>query len=612
MAVEQTELDAFVRTLPPFDRLTEREHTALIKRMDSVYVSAQNQAVVLKDKLAALYIVRSAVVDRLDEQGQVAERLESGDMLGQVSPESGVAPLPPFVIHQDGILYRLPKDSVDALLAQNADFAAWFSATAIQQLAFTADNPGQGLLDDWTRQQVLDVPGRPLITVDAEASIQQTAQTMADAGVSCVPVMSDGLLVGLVTDRDLRNRALARGLDPHQPVSAIMTRSPVTLRSRQTLLDAMTLISEHNIHHLPIVNDQGQPCGVLTTTDLLHQQRNAPLVFIKALHKAESRQALQRLTQALPEQIKAIARSAQDASAAGRVLSAITDTLTRRLISLWIQEAGEPPAAFAWLAFGSQARQDQTLHSDQDNGLLLANDTPDSARQWFARMADYVCHGLADCGVPLCPGNIMAMNPDWCLTLDEWRQRFRHWVDEPDPKSVMHCMIFFDSRCVIGNNSLYRQHRESVSELGQQPRFLAAVAAHIDEQQVPLGLFDRLLGRQPGVIDIKTQGIAVVNDVVRLHALHHGMTEAAIPDRLRALEKSPHLAASDIREWSDAWRFLTSLRLRWQLSQEVDETSPNRIDTHRLSNLERRQLKVALNVLKTAQKGVVQTFRGGF
>lgn len=612
MAVEQTELDVFIRTLPPFDRLTQGERTALVKRMDSVYVSAQNQTAVLDDRPASLYIVRSAVVDRLDEQGQVAERLESGDVLGQVSSENAVAPLPPYAIHQDGILYRLPKDSVDTVLAQNAHFAAWFSATATQQLAFRPVTSGSDLDDDWTRQQVLDVPGRLLVTVDADASIQQTAQTMADAGVSCVPVMSDGLLVGLVTDRDLRNRALARGLDPHQSVSAIMTRSPITLKARQTLLDAMTLISEHNIHHLPILNDQGQPCGMLTTTDLLHQQRNAPLVFIKALHKADSRQALQRLTRALPEQIKAIARSAQDASAAGRVLSAITDTLTRRLIDLWIQNAGEPPAAYAWLAFGSQARQDQTLHSDQDNGLLLADDIPDSARQWFARMADYVCHGLADCGVPLCPGHIMAMNPDWCLTLSEWRQRFSHWVDEPDPKSVMHCMIFFDSRCVAGNASLYRQHRDAVADLGQHPRFLAEVATHIDGLHIPLGLFDRLLGRQPGVIDIKTQGIAVINDLVRLHALHHGMMEAAIPDRLGLLENSPQLAASDVREWSDAWRFLTSLRLRWQLSHDVDDTAPNRIDTHRLSNLERRQLKVALNVLKTAQKGAVQTFRGGF
>ena len=137
-------------------------------------------------------------------------------------------------------------------------------------------------------------------------------------------------------------------------------------------------------------------------------------------------------------------------------------------------------------------------------------------------------------------------------------------------------------------------------------------AAHVDAINVPLGLFDRLLGRDQSALDIKTQGIAVINDIVRLHALQHGLKMPGTLARLAALADSPHLSSSDLHEWADAWRFMTGLRLRWQLEGAVDETDPNQVATDWMSNLERRQLKLALRVLKDAQRGLMLTFRGGY
>lgn len=611
MSIEHTDISAFLAELPPFDCLTEVERSGLLRHLDSVYINAQNHEQMLDQAPAALYLLHTAVIDLIDQQGEVSKRLEPGDLFGRRRVLGEVDSLPPRRIQQDGILYRLPAAWLRRLLESNREFAQRFQARGTLPLRPDAAVMEDGVVD-WTQTPVNQLVTRTLVSVPITAAVQEAAVIMSEAGVSCVPVVDERSLVGLITDRDLRNRVLALGLDGQVAVADIMSRSPLTIQGHQTLFDALALISAHNIHHLPVVNEQGEPMGVLTTTDLLHQQRNAPMLFMKALHKADSRTQLIATARDLPAQIRSFAALARDAATAGRLLATLTDTLTRRLIGLWIAEQGDPPVAWCWLAFGSQAREDQTLYSDQDNGLLVADDASEDDLAWFGRLADYVCTGLADCGIPLCPGDIMARNPRWCRRQADWYQIFRQWVEEPTPKSIMHCMIFFDSRCVAGNTGLYRRYREQVAELGQAPRFLAMAATHVDELNVPLGLFDRLLGRDQSVVDIKTQGIAVINDIVRLHALQHGLTMPGTLNRLQALTDSPHLARSDIHEWADAWRFMTSLRLRWQLEGPVEDNAPNQVATDWMSNLERRQLKLALRVLKEAQRGLILTFRGGF
>lgn len=612
MSIDQTELNRFLRDLPPFDLLTDAERLSALRHLDSVYINAQNHEALLDKGPAALYIVRTGIIDLLDAQGEVSARLEAGDLLGQAYALGKALTLPRRVIQQDGVLYRLPAKELKRLVQSNRAFAAQLAPDGTQVLRPQDSSTPLEIAEDWTRIPIDSLLNRALVSVNVTASIHEVASIMSQAGVSCVPVVDQGKLAGLITDRDLRNRVLAKGLDGNAMASDVMSRSPFTISSRQYLFDALALISAHNIHHLPVLDDQGEPVGMLTTTDLLHQQRNAPMLFMKALHKADSREALVALARDLPAHIRSFASQAKDAATAGRLVATLTDTLTRRLIALWEQDHGEPPVAWAWLAFGSQAREDQTLYSDQDNGLLLADEASDEQVDWFLRMAEFVCTGLDACGVPLCPGDVMAMNPQWCLREADWQRAFSHWVDEPTPKGVMHCMIFFDSRCIAGHAGLYRRHRQTAADLGQTPRFLAQAAAHVDAISVPLGLFDRLLGRDQSTLDIKTQGIAVINDIVRLHTLRHGLQVPGTLARLEALADSPHMAASDLREWADAWRFMTALRLRWQLQEDVDPEAPNRLITARLSNLERRQLKLALQVLKESQRGAVQTFRMGY
>ncbi len=604
----------FLGSLPPFDRLPAAERERALRRLDSLYLNASNASELLAQMPEALYVLYSGVVDVLGADGEPVQRLESGDFLGSAV---GLPVIPgppeyrPLSVRRDGIVYRLPADVLGALLQRQPQLGA-----RLAELHGGLPSPRLAEADavDWSQRTLAELPARPLVAVERDLSIQAAAARMAEAGVSCLPVLDDGNLCGLITDRDLRNRVLAAGMDPARPVTDIMTPGPITIGQDQPLFEALTLMGQHNIHHLPVIDDRGQPLAVVTTTDLLRQQRNAPLIFSKSLHKAADLEALVTVSRELPDQVRSFARHARDAATAGRLVTALTDTLTRRLIGLYSETAGAPPAAWAWLAFGSQGRADQTLYSDQDNGLLLADDLGPEAQRWFAGLADYVCDGLAACGIPYCPGQIMAQNPDWRLTLQQWEQRFRSWVTEPTPKSVMHSMIFFDSRCVAGNQNLFRRHRRAVAELGQQTRFLAQVAEVVSRVPVPLGLFDRLRTESrhgQASIDLKTLGIAVANDLVRLHALQSGLTEAATLDRLQALEGTGRHASEDLRNLGDAWRLLTDLRLRWQLDEHALADAPNAILPEYLSSLEKRQLKAAFRVLKEGQEAAALHYRHG-
>jgi CBS domain-containing protein len=431
---------------------------------------------------------------------------------------------------------------------------------------------------------------------------------MAENKVSSLLVVDDGQLRGILTDRDLRNRVVAKGLDIQVAVSAVMTQMPESIYARQSLFDALTVMSQANIHHLPVLADDDTPIGMITTTDLTKQQRSEPVFLMNALFKASDHEALVKEAQNIPHYLRTFAKRVKDIGMVGRLLASLTDGMTRKLIQLYEREHGSAPCAYAWMAFGSQAREDQTLSSDQDNGLLLADGLKESHRAYFHEMANFVCYGLADCGVPLCPGDVMAMNPKWCLTGLEWKERFSQWVRSPTPDAIMHSMIFFDSRLIVGNSALYRQHRERVATLAQRDIFLGNIGRHIGELDVPLGLFNRLRTKHEkdgDYIDIKKQGVAIVNDIVRLYALQEGLTAAATPARLAALQDSQLLSKADNRNLLEAWQFLTQLRLSHQLALGGSGDKPvNAIDPEKLSTLQRRQLKAAFRVIKDAQQGV--------
>ncbi|MBY6063616.1 hypothetical protein CWI80_03610 [Pseudidiomarina sediminum] len=623
MQPDLSELTRFLQDCPPFDVLDSSQLDWLAPRCKAVYLNEHNVDTLFAQHSPALFIVRSGAFDLFTPEHQLIERLESHDLFGFPSLLTGRAVVNTLEVVEDGIVFLISDDDFAALRQQHRGFEQYFIRAHEQRLLsqqsmttqFSGGSASSRKRDtsDGLQQLLGQVLTRTPVVLPSTATIQQAAQRMRDEKVSSILVVDDATLVGILTDRDLRNRVVAQGLDFNLHINAVMTQAPATLTARQSLLDALTLMAQENIHHVPVLDpESARPLGMLTNTDLMKQQRSEPVMLIGALNKARSTAALIREAQQVPDYLHTFALRVADAAAVGRVLASLTDTMTRKLIHFYEQEHGVAPAAYVWLAFGSQGREDQTLSSDQDNGLLLADGLNAEQHAWFAGLGEFVCEGLAACGIPKCPGNIMASNPECRLSLQGWLERFQRWTSAPTPKALMYCQIFFDSRNVMGSKRLYQRYRERVAELGRSEFFLGNLARLQARVQVPLGLFNRFRGTETGKdsdwIDIKRYGIALVNDIVRVYSLHAGITAPRTLERLALLQKSRLLSAKDNQALADVWQFLTQLRLQHQLQVWGTEAPKNALDPDALGPLARRQLKSAFGILKNAQQGVSLKF----
>jgi CBS domain-containing protein len=456
---------------------------------------------------------------------------------------------------------------------------------------------------------------RPPITLPPQTSIHDAAVTMREHRVSSVLLVDGGQLRGLVTDRDLRNRALAAGLDPSRPLIDIATLSPTTLDIGQPAFQALLLMARHNIHHVPVM-DGDAVAGMITTTDVTDQHSTSPVFLAGDIHKQTTLAGLVACAAKVRGLQKHLSAGGASAHATGHIITAITDALTSRLLNLGEQQFGPPPVPFAWVAAGSQARSEQTAKSDQDNCMIL-DDAYDPAAHgaYFKDLATWVCDGLHACGYVHCPGEMMAMTDQWRQPRRVWAQYFRKWIDTPEPKALMLTCVFFDVRTVAGEHQLLDGLRREVLKKTRDNRlFLAHMVGNALSRQPPLGLFGRLStqrsGEHKGTIDLKHKGIVPVIDLARVYALAAGHDAVNTHDRLAHAADSGEISPGSVRDLEDALDFLASLRIRHQAQQiAAGHDADNYLRPADLSNFEREQLKDAFGVVKQLQDVLAQRYR---
>lgn len=116
--------------------------------------------------------------------------------------------------------------------------------------------------------QLRDAMAKEPLAVRADATIQEAAAGMRDAGVGALPVVGEtDELAGIVTDRDIALRAVAEGLEPETLVERVMTRALVVAEPSDELEDALALMREHQVRRLPVVEDE-RVIGIVAQADI--------------------------------------------------------------------------------------------------------------------------------------------------------------------------------------------------------------------------------------------------------------------------------------------------------------------------------------------------------
>ena len=613
MHIELLEIRDFLAQHPPFDKLDGDALDALPRQLQIRYV--RRGQTFPPDDSPAFYILRQGAVELRDRNGELFEKLGEGDHYAlPCSEDHNALPLH-GIASEDSLVYVLVCERFFALCHEHKSFDDYFNESLRKRLHRAlqrdpTDTAASAL--DMAVQQLLH---RAPVTVSPDSSIKDTARLMNAETVSAVMIIDQGKLLGLVTDRDMRSRCIADGMDTAAAVSRIMSGELHTIHPATTVSEALLIMSRENLHHLPVL-DQNKPLGMISRSDIIRLQRSNPMHLISAIHKAHNVSELQELGRQLPEVERQNLAAGHSAAHTAHVVSSIGDALTRRLIALHREQSGAAPIEFAWLAVGSLARQELTAHSDQDNALLLSDAYREAQHgSYFAGMAQFVCDGLAGCGIQYCPGEVMASNPQWRQPLKTWQHYFANWTRNPERKAMMLVSNFFDMRVIDGNTGLFNVLNAcALKEARGNGIFLTHLAANALQNRPPLGFFRQFVlvhgGEHDKHFDLKLRGILPIVDLARLFALSEGIAGINTMQRLQQAELGGALSHEGAANLRDALELICAVRLRHQVQQHVQaEAVDNFVDPARLSPLERTHLKDAFAAIRVIQDAVAQRFQ---
>ena len=456
---------------------------------------------------------------------------------------------------------------------------------------------------------------RAPVTLAPATSIRQTAQAMQAQRVSSILLVEHDRLVGLVTDRDLRSRAVAPGLDTARPVRDIATPAPLTVDLSQPAFEALLVMARHNIHHVPVL-DGDRVAGMITATDLTEHQSTSAVYLAGEIARQTGIEGLAAAAAKVKHLQRNLAAAEASAHSSARIVTAITDAVTRRLLQLAEASLGAPPVDYAWVAAGSQARSEQTAKSDQDNCMILDDGYDEVAHgAYFKALANFVNDGLDACGYVYCPGEMMARTDEWRQPQRRWAEYFRRWTDEPEPKALMLTCVFFDLRLIHGRAALLDELRRDVlARTRDNSIFLAYMVGNALTHRPPLTLFGGIstvrAGEVRDAVDLKHSGIVPIVDLARIYALAGGHDAVNTHDRLLVAAQGGEVSEHSARDLRDALEFMSALRIRHQAAQMArGEAADNFLSLAELSNFERGQLKDAFGVVQTLQSVLAQRYR---
>ncbi|MFI9652898.1 DUF294 nucleotidyltransferase-like domain-containing protein [Guyparkeria halopsychrophila] len=610
MAAELWEIRDFIAEVPAFAELPAAALDALPRRLTVRYLR-RGRPFPPPDAEPGLWIVRSGALAVREPDGRLREKLGETDLYLE-SDEADEQKPDTVAVVEDSLFYQLPLPAFEELVEAHPAFAWRFERTRRQRLERALSELGQGgRPESLMAASVESLLRREPITATPDTPIRQGAEIMTEAQVSALLLLEDGQLVGLVTDRDLRRRCIAAGVSVEAPLREIMTETLITVAPTASAFEASLLFSRHNIHHLPVVADDGALVGILSTSDLLRHQGTHSIHLVRDAMAAPDVEAIARVGSRLPDLEAQLVAIGAEAEPLGEAMVTVTDAMTRRLTELAEQALGLAPIAWAWAALGSQGRREQTAFTDQDNALILDDAfEPGQHGDWFERFARFVTDGLAAAGLEPCPGGTMATTPDWRQPVAGWQAQFRDWIEQPEPHSVMLATNFFDMRVVAGRESLLDLLWDKVRPAARENTiFQRRLANNALAIRMPLGFFRRLVvvndEQHDERLDLKRYGLMPIADLARLHAVSLGLPELHTVRRLEAAARAGGMSDQAAAGLADAWRLFYVLRARHQARQvRRGEPLDNRLDPEQLSGLERDHLRDAFRVVDDHQRWV--------
>jgi len=613
----------FLQTFPPFDRMEHEalqflaEHVKLAYYpKDSLIVSPQSGVVrVFRILQRGKVLARQAGEISMMEQSSLTLGPGESFPIGSVTAQR--ASSNHYTALSDVFCYELPADDFFLLMEKSSVFNLFCT----QYIASLLSQSRQQLQIQFSQrvaeQQTMNSPlssiiKREAVSVTSDTPIRQVVEVMASRSIgSMIVVDGEQKPTGIFTQSDVLKRIVLPGISLDRAIRDVMSPTPYTLALSAAAYDAALLMAMHGVRHVLAVDEGGRLKGVISERDLFTLQRVGLRQIRQSIDTASTIDMLTQASQDVRQLSLNMLAQGVGAEQITQFISALNDTLTRRVLQLNQERHDLSGIEWVWLSFGSEGRDEQTFSTDQDNGIVFLSGASMEREQTRSRLLAFARDVNADldrCGFPLCTGNIMASNPDLCLTLEEWENKFDNWIRTPEPQALLNATIFFDFRPLSGQFNLADQLRLSLLRQARaNPLFLRMLSANALSVQPPLGKIRDFVTdadpEHPGCIDLKKFGSRLFIDAARVFALAHDVAATNTVQRVKQAAHLMNILPDEAAAVVEAFNFIQLLRLRHQHSEQLQgRAGDNLIRPDDLNEVERRILKEAFRQARKVQQ----------
>jgi PAS domain S-box-containing protein len=456
------------------------------------------------------------------------------------------------------------------------------------------------------------------ITCDMDMPVQEAASMMRRKDQNAIIVTKDTSQhpVGIVTDCDLRNRVVANEFDISKPVFEIMSSPLLRIPDEALLYEAVLQIKEKSISHLVVEDRAGRIVGIFSNEDLLEVQRNSISYLIREVSAAETIESLKKIHNKIPVLVKILLESGSRVRNITYLISTVTDAITHRLVEFAIEEMGEPPSEFAFLALGSEGRREQTLVTDQDNAIVfddVANEKFAEVNRYFLYFGKKINLWLDKIGYQYCQGEVMAGNPQWCQPISRWKKYFSDWVNQKSQDGLLGVAVFFDFRIVYGTERYADELRRHINKIiDGKETFFSLLANEVSKYNIPTDIFkENGHDNAPGIpeaFNIKN-AISPLVDFIRVYSIQHHMGESNSLLRLEKMLRMNIIPEDEYHEIENIYSRMMEIRFRSHVNAILDNKSPdNMVTREELTVIEQTMIRKTFSEIIRYQQKILNDF----
>jgi CBS domain-containing protein len=618
----------FLKSIPPFQFLHDKAVRSIAGNLSMEFFPGNSQILTQGGPPSdSLRIIKKGGVKIFfsNEDEIIIDYRGEGECFGYISLISGDRSRTNVQAIEDTICYGIPKNIILQIINTEPLFGEYFMKSFFKNyidktyqemrnknLLF---KEGEKLL---YTTPVKDIVSKTAVTSTEDITIKEAAGIMTRNMISSLIFTNKaGSPVGIITDRDLRGKVVANGIDPLEPVKTIMSTGLVAVDFRSTCFDALSTMIQHNIHHL-IVTEGSELRGVVTNHDFMLLQGTSPLSILKNIDGLQSVDELQFVRDKISQTISILLKEGVKATYILRIITELHDRLIHKIIDLSIEKIGESLCPFAFFVYGSEGRREETFKTVFRCAIVYNEAKSFSEKKDMEEFCEKLIGYLQDifkkCGLPLFDTQPLDAAVSICGDIADWERNILFALRSGEPAYVTMAKKMLDLRAIYGDEEIVEDLRERLySQIRKSSKYNSMLIGTVLRERSPVGFFKRFAvdetGEQMEHLDIKEKGAYHIVDSIRALAIVHNVHETSTVERLNLLTRSGTVRNELRNEIYPAFEFLLHLLMESQLikrdsNMEID----NIIETEKLSMLEKKSLKEVFHIIKILQDFVKKSF----